>query len=183
MYFEQAGVENTEKTLEVAFRYARDNHVKHIVVASTSGRTARMLLDRFPHQSFTIVVVTHNTGFKAPGSQEFPDDLRDELTAGGIKVLTGTMVLRSLGTAIKGLMGASEQDLVAATLRMLGQGIKVAAEITAMACDAGLVPPGNVIAVAGTGQGADTACLMKGDSSNRFFEIKVREILAKPKEF
>jgi|GEM_PF-2017354 hypothetical protein len=28
MYFEQAGVENTERTLEVAFRYARDNHVK-----------------------------------------------------------------------------------------------------------------------------------------------------------
>ena len=71
MYFEQAGIENTEKTLEIAFRYARDNHVKHIVVASTSGHTARMLLDRFPHQSFTIVVVTHNTGFKAPGDRSF----------------------------------------------------------------------------------------------------------------
>jgi hypothetical protein len=66
---------------------------------------------------------------------------------------------------------------------MLGQGIKVCVEIAAMACDAGLAPPGDVIAVAGTGQGADTACLIKGDSSNRFFQIKVREILAKPKEF
>ena len=183
MYFEQAGIENTEKTLEVAFRYARDNQVKHILVASTTGHTARMLLDRFPHQLFTIVVVTHNTGFKAPGEQEFPDELRDELTAHGIRVLTGTMVLRSLGTAIRGLAGYSEQDLVAATLRILGQGIKVCVEIAAMACDAGLAPPGDVIAVAGTGQGADTACLIKGDSSNRFFHIKVREILAKPKEF
>ena len=183
MYFEQAGIENTEKTLEVAFRYARDNQVKHIIVASTSGHTARMLLDRFPHQPFTIVVVTHNTGFKAPGEQEFPDDLRDELTAHGIRVLTGTMVLRSLGTAIRGLAGYSEQDLVASTLRMLGQGIKVCVEIVAMACDAGLAPPEDVIAVAGTGHGADTACLVKGDSSNRFFQIKVREILAKPKEF
>ena len=183
MYFEQAGVENTEKTLEVAFRYARDNHVKHIVVASTSGRTARMLLDRFPQQSFTIVVVTHNTGFKAPGEQEFPDDLREKLTAHGIRVLTGTMVLRSLGTAIRGLTGYSQQDLVASTLRMLGQGIKVCVEITAMACDAGLAPPQDIIAIAGTGLGADTVCLIKGDSSNRFFQIKVREILAKPKEF
>jgi hypothetical protein len=142
-----------------------------------------MLLDRFPFGSSSIVVVTHNTGFKAPGEQEFPDNLRDELTTRGIKVLTGTMVLRSLGAAIRGLTGYSEQDLVAATLRVLGQGIKVCVEITAMACDAGLVPPGNLIAVAGTGQGADTACLMKGDSSNRFFQINVREILAKPKEF
>ncbi len=183
MYFERAGIENTEKTLEIAFRYARDNRVKHIVIASTTGHTARMVLHRFPYQSFTVVVVTHNTGFKNPGEQEFLGELRDELTLHGIRVLTGTMVLRSLGTAIRGLAGASEQDLVAATLRMLGQGIKVCAEITAMACDAGLAPPGDLIAVAGTGLGADTACLMKGDSSNRFFHIRVREILAKPKEF
>ncbi len=183
MYFEAAGIANTEKTLELAFRYARDNGVTHIIVASTTGHTARMLMERFPEQPFTIVVVTHNTGFKTPGGQEFPAELRDELTAHGIRVLTGTMVLRSLGTAIRGLTGYSQQDLVASTLRMLGQGIKVCAEIAAMACDAGLAPPGDVIAVAGTGQGADTACLIKSDSSNRFFEIKVREILAKPKEF
>ncbi len=183
MYFEQAGIGNTEKTLEIAFRYARENHVQHIVVASTGGHTARMLLDRFPYESFNVVVVTHNTGFKAPGEQEFPDDLRDELTAHGIKVLTGTLVLRNLGTAIKALTGGSEQDLVAATLRIMGQGIKVCLEITAMACDAGLVPPGDVIVVAGTEKGADLACLIKGDSSNRFFDMKVREILAKPREF
>ena len=183
MYFERAGIENTEKTLEIAFGYARDNQVKHIVVASTSGHTARMLLDRFPYGSFSVVVVTHNTGFTTPGEQEFPAGLRDELTAHGIRVLTGTMVLRSLGTAIKGLTGYSEQDIVAATLRILGQGIKVCVEITAMACDAGLVPPGDVIVVAGTGKGADLACLIKGDCSNRFFDIKVRKILAKPEEF
>ncbi|MGD0229690.1 MAG: pyruvate kinase alpha/beta domain-containing protein [Syntrophorhabdales bacterium] len=183
MHFERAGIANTEKTLEIAFNYARDNHVGHIVVASTGGSTARIILDRFPYESFNIVVVTHNTGFKEAGVQDFPDALRDELALHGIRVLTGTMVLRSLGTAIKGFTGYSQEELVAGTLRMICQGMKVCVEIIAMACDAGLIPPSDVVAIAGTGRGADTACLIKGDSSNRFFQIKVREILAKPKEF
>ena len=52
-----------------------------------------------------------------------------------------------------------------------------------VASDAGLVPPADVIAVAGTGRGADTCCLIRGNSSNRFFEIKVKKIITKPKEF
>lgn len=184
MHFEKPGIANTEKTLKIAFDYARDNHVRDIIIASTTGHTAGMLLAGFPDRSsFNIVVVTHNTGFKEAGVQEFPEGLRDELTAHGIKVLTGTMVLRSLGTAIRELVGYSQQDLVANTLRMFCQGIKVCVEISAMAADAGLVPPADVIAVAGTGHGADTACLIKADSSNRFFHIKIRKILVKPKEF
>jgi uncharacterized protein len=66
---------------------------------------------------------------------------------------------------------------------MFGQGIKVCVEIAAMAADAGLIPAGDVIAVGGTGRGADTAAVIAADSSNRFFNIKVREILAKPVEF
>lgn len=129
-------------------------------------------------------MVTHNTGFKEPGVQEFPEEIREEVRARGVKVLTGTMVLRSLGTAIREMGGGySEQELIANTLRMLGQGMKVCVEITAMAADAGLIPPESIVSVAGTGRGADTACLIKADSSNRFFNIKVKEIITKPKEF
>ena len=61
--------------------------------------------------------------------------------------------------------------------------MKVCVEITAMAADAGLIPAEDIVAVAGTGRGADTVCLIKADSSNRFFKIKVKEIITKPKEF
>ena len=67
MYFEQAGIANTEKTLEVAFRYARDNQVKHIVVASTTGHTARMLLDRFPYAAFHHRGGHPQYGIQGPG--------------------------------------------------------------------------------------------------------------------
>ena len=106
-----------------------------------------------------------------------------ELAEGGIKVHTGTMVLRSLGTAIRDMAGGySEQELIANTLRMFSQGVKVCVEIVAMAADSGLIPFDDVVAIAGTGRGADTACLIRANSSNRFFKIKIKELFAKPKE-
>jgi len=183
VYFEKAGRENTMQALKEAFDYARAHGINHVVVASTYGDTARLLPD-LAAPPINTVVVTHNTGFKEPGVQEFPEELRKQLTNRGIRVLTGTMVLRSLGTAIRDMGGGySEQELIANTLRMLGQGMKVCVEIAAMAADAGLVPADDIIAVAGTGRGADTVCLIKADSSNRFFKIKVKEIITKPKEF
>ncbi len=183
MHHEKPGVENTEKTIEAAVRYGRAHGIRDIVVASTAGYTARYVIGAIPREEFRVVVVTHNTGFAGEGDQTFPEDLREELNRAGIRVLTGTMVLRSLGTAIREIAGYSEQDLVANTLRMFSQGVKVCVEIAAMAADAGLVPFDDVITVAGTGRGADTACLIRANSSNRFFKIKVREIITKPKEF
>jgi uncharacterized protein len=183
MYHEKAGVENTDLTLEMALRYAQEKGVRDIVVASTTGFTARRMAERCAEGMRNIVVVTHNTGFSGEGEQTFPVGLREELVKRGIKVLTGTMVLRSLGTAVRDSLSYSQQDLVANTLRMFSQGIKVCVEITAMAADAGLVPFEDVIAIGGTGRGADTACLIRANSSNRFFKIRIREIIIKPREF
>ena len=183
MHFEKAGRDNTVQTLKMAFDYARVHGIRHLVVASTYGYTAQLLLDLLD-PTINSVVVTHNTGFKEPGLQEFPEEIRQQVMARGVKVLTGTMVLRSLGTSIRDMGGGySEQELIANTLRMLCRGMKVCVEITAMAADAGLIPAEDIVAVAGTGRGADTVCLIKADSSNRFFKIKVKEIITKPKEF
>jgi hypothetical protein len=183
MYFDKPGIENTDKTIEAALQYATRNNMKNIIIASTTGYCAEKMLTIPNRKTLNIVVVTHNTGFREEGAQSFPADLRQKLVENGIKVHTGTMVLRSLGTAIRELSGGySEQELVAHTLRMFSQGVKVCVEITAMAADGGLIPFSDVIAVAGTGRGADTACLIGANSSNRFFKIKVKEIIAKPKE-
>lgn len=183
MYFEKAGIENTDVTLKVAFNHAAAKGIKDVIVASTTGYTAEKILEIPAREAFRIVVVTHNTGFKEEGLQSFPVDLRQRLTGEGISVHTGTMVLRSLGTAIRDLSGGySEQELVANTLRMFSQGVKVCVEISAMAADAGLVPFADVMAIAGTGRGADTACVIRANSSNRFFKIKVKEFITKPKE-
>jgi hypothetical protein len=180
MAFEKPGPKNTEITLDTAIRAAKERKISHLVVASTFGETGLLGAKKLKGSGISLVVVSHNMGFKTPGDVEFRPETRKEIEALGGRVLTGTMVLRSLGTALRDKFGGSEQEIVAHTLRMFGQGMKVCVEITAMAADAGLVPPTDIIAVAGTGRGADTAVIVAAQSSNRFFDIKIREVLIKP---
>lgn len=183
MYFEKAGKENTEATLQIAKDEAIRRGIKHIVVASTCGDTGVRMAEILKETGCNLVVLSHNVGFKEVGKGEFETEKRVRIEALGGKVLTATMVLRNIGTAIREKQGYSQQDLVANVLRMFGQGMKVCVEIVAMAADAGLIPFEDVVAVAGTGRGADTAAIISANSSNRFFDIKIREILAKPRHF
>lgn len=178
--FEKSGYENTEQALEVMFEGARKYGIDQVVVASTRGKTglaaARLLQD----SGIRLIVVTHNYGFKEPGTHEMAPEARAEIESFGAKVHTATMALRSIGTAVRQKQGYSQQDLIANTLRIFGQGIKVCAEIVMMAADAGLITPADVLAVAGTARGADTVALIKPQSSNNLFDLQVREILVKP---
>jgi hypothetical protein len=73
---------------------------------------------------------------------------------------------------------------MAHTLRLLGEGTKVCVEITLMAADAGLIPADkDIIAIAGTDKGADTALRIHPANAGRFFDLKIREIIAKPSDF
>lgn len=178
--FEKAGKDNTKACLEVALKAHRERGLKHVVVASTFGDTGLAAAELFKNTDANLVVVTHNVGFREPGKLEMTAETRARIEALGAKVYTGTMVFRNIGTAIRELQQYSQQDLIANTLRLFGQGLKVCVEIALMACDAGLIPPEDVITVAGTARGADTVAIIQAMPSNKLFAVKVREILAKP---
>jgi len=73
---------------------------------------------------------------------------------------------------------------MAFTLRTFGQGTKVAVEVALMAADAGLVRTDeDVIALGGTSEGVDTALVLRPANSARFFDLKVREVICKPRDF
>ncbi len=184
MYFEKPGQKNTETTLEIAHKEIAARGIGHVLVASTFGDTGLAAARKFAGGPAKLIVITHNAGFKQEGICEIDPKKAAEIEQLGGRVYTGTMVTRGLGSAIRDRCGNySEEVIVADTLRIMGQGVKVCVEMAAMACDAGLVPPVDVIAVAGTGRGADTCLVVKANSSNRFFDIKVREVLAKPSEW
>ncbi|MBU2600313.1 hypothetical protein KJ849_07040 [bacterium] len=183
MYFDRTGPIYTEKTLEIAINAAIAHDIKHLVVASTTGETGAKLVKLAKGRDLKVIVVTHNTGFKEEGVQEIKESFKKEIERNDGLILTCPMVLRSLGAAIKNTTGFSHQQIVADTLRMFGQGIKVCVEIVAMAADSGLIPFDKVIAVGGTSKGADTAVIIKANSSNKFFELKICKILAKPSNF
>ncbi len=181
MYWPQKGPDNTAKTLELVLAKARETGNKHIVVPSVSGESVLPLLG----QGLDITCVTHHVGFEGPGVDEMPPDRRRLLVEQGVKVLTTTHLLAGVDRAIKNKFGGIyPAEIMAFTLRIFGQGVKVAVEAAGMALDAGMIPYGkDVISLGGTGQGLDTAIIVRPAHSNNFFDTRVKEIICKPREF
>jgi hypothetical protein len=180
VYFKVAGKQNTDHLLEIVKEYAEKSGTKDVVVASTTGETgaqaSKLLKD------FNIVVVTHHAGFREPGVQELKEKNRKQILANGAKILTATHALSGAERAIRKRFGTVEPlEIIANTLRLFGEGTKVCIEIVLMAADAGLIPANReVVAVGGSGRGADTALLLKPANSSRFFDLEVKEVIAKP---
>ncbi len=60
--------------------------------------------------------------------------------------------------------------------------MKVCVEIILMASDAGLIPMDReVMAIAGTADGSDTCIVVKPAYPRKFYELEIREIVAKPR--
>jgi hypothetical protein len=168
-------------TLKTALERARELRIKHLVVASTSGRTALELAKMLP-ANLEAVCVTHHAGFREFGRNELPDSAENRLAERGIPVLRTTHLLAGVERTIRLKFGGlGPAETIAFTYRTLGEGTKVAVEIAVMALDAGLIPYGkDIIAIAGTGSGADTALVVRPAHSRQFFETQVREVIVKP---
>jgi len=181
--FDRAGPDNTAETLEIAVTAAAQRSLP-LVVASTRGKTAAAAIELAAPVGVRLIAVSHNYGFAKAGQQEFDPGRRAEIERHGGYVHTGTLPLRGVGSAIRRKLGGSEEELVNSALRIFCQGAKVCVEMAAMVADAGLITPDqDIVAVAGTGLGADTACVVRPMPSNMLFDIRVREFLCKPGAF
>jgi hypothetical protein len=180
LLWENKGPKNTDTTVQEAVKRAKELGIRYLVVASNSGETAEKFLD----QGLEVVCVTHHTGFAAPGKNEMAPEKRKQLQEKGAQVLTTTHLLAGVDRALRMQFGGLyPAEIIANALRMLGQGVKVCVEIAVMALDAGLVSYGEeIIAVAGSGKGADTACVIVPAHSNDFFKTVVKEIVCMPRE-
>jgi hypothetical protein len=180
VYFDLPGPQNTDETYKAAKERAKELGIKDIVIASSSGETGVKASEFF--KGFNLVIVSHAAGFRGTGTQEMPEEARKKITANGAKVLTTGHALSGIERGIKAVIpGVMPLELVAQTLRMFGQGTKVAVEITVMAADAGLIPGDrDIITISGTGKGSDTAYVIKPANSNNFFDLFVKEVIGKP---
>jgi hypothetical protein len=180
-YFDSPGPENTDQLLDLAWRRADELDIRDVLVATSSGRTGALASKIF--KGHNLVVVSHHTGFRSPGAQELQEEFREEILTNGARMLTASHALSGVERAIRKQLGSIlPLEIMAHTLRTFGQGMKVCVEITIMATDAGLIPiDSDVLAIGGTGKGADTAAIIKPAHSNNFFDLTVREIVAKPR--
>ncbi len=174
----------TSRALAAATKRARELGIKHIVVASTTGRTALELAE-LTRTDFEVVCVSHHAGFREPGKCELTSETENKLAEMGIWVVRAGHALSGIERAIRSKFGGlGPAETIAWTLRTFGEGTKVCVEIALMALDAGVIPWGkDIVAIAGTGSGADTALVLRPANAKSFFDLKVREVIVKPTDW
>ena len=179
LYFEKMGKSNTDATLKIARSRAEQLGIHQIVVASTHGYTAKRAKIAFDGLEVKIISVSISAGFEDEG-WTMNETEREALLKLGIKVLTSG---HTLGDDVNTALGVTTPNaIVRETLYTFCQGMKVAVEVALMAADAGLLDmTQEVIAIAGTGHGADTALVLYPAYSRKFQKLQIREILAKPR--
>ncbi len=179
-YFRETGPANTTRTLELVGARAEALGIRQVLVATTRGATGVQAVEML--RGLEVIVVTQSTGFRGPDVQLLTDENRAALEAGGATILTAQHSFGGVGRAVRKKLGTYQVDeIMAYTLRTLGEGIKVVAELCLMAADASLVRTGApVIAVGGTGRGADTAAILKPTNAQTFFDLRFLEIICMP---
>ena len=59
----------------------------------------------------------------------------------------------------------------------------MAVEVAVMAADAGALSGNDIVSIGGSGSGADAALILKPAHQNNFSDMRVREIVCKPRSF
>jgi hypothetical protein len=180
LYFSETGEVNSDETLKIAKERAEELGLKDVIVASTRGITGVKAVELF--KDFNVVVVPHVTGMREPGHQELTNENHEKIKKAGAKIVIAAHAFSGVNRAIQAKWGTMyPPGIIAQTLRMFGQGMKVVVEIAAVAADAGVIPAGkDILVIAGSGRGADTAVVMRPANSHNLFDIVIKEIIAKP---
>jgi hypothetical protein len=179
-YFDKTGKQNTATTLRLARRRAEELGLRQVVLATTHGYTALEAAAVFEGSGIELLAVGISAAFDREGWTMSPQERR-RIEEAGVRVLT---TLHGLADGVaEGLYGDSTPgSVVAATLRLFSQGMKVAVEVSVMALEAGLIAPGKeVVALGGTNEGCDTAIVVRPAFARSIKELRVCEILCKPR--
>ena len=184
-YFEKQGNDYTDDLIKaVKDKLDATDEIKRILISSSTGESALKLYGAIDNDDIEIINVTHHMGFSGPNESDISDDMIKKLEDCGIKTYFGSHAFSGAARGVTNKYGGySPLDVVADTLRMFSHGIKVAAEISIMASDAGLVPVGEkIIAIGGRGHGVDTAVILTPVNAKNLFDLQFHEIIAMPKE-
>lgn len=183
-YFDEPGSKNTVETIKAAKKAALDQGLRYVVVASDTGATGVKAAEELRGSGLKVVVVTEHAG-----AAKFKKSFRRKLEKYGVRIVTSMHAFLSPAESISKLYKShcSENTIIKDVLRRFSQGTKVAAEIVMMATDSGAIPAGeDVMAIAGSGSGADTAIIIKSCHADSFFDkkrgIEFREIVALPRK-
>lgn len=184
-YFEKPGEINTLAVIEAVKTRALELDIREVVIASTSGKAGAAMAEALQDTNIKIIVVTHQYGTTEEGKWDMESQYVSRLNDMGVEIVSQSHLFSGVEKSLsKDTGGISRIEIVADTLRKLfGKGFKVAVEVVLMAADSGaLSMESDVIAVGGTANGADVACVIKPAHSNNFYGLQIREVICMPRE-
>jgi hypothetical protein len=184
-YFEKPGEINTLAVIEAVKTRALELDIREVVIASTSGKAGAAMAEALQDTNIKIIVVTHQYGTTEEGKWDMESQYVSRLNEMEVEIVSQSHLFSGVEKSLsKDTGGVSRIEIVADTLRKLfGKGFKVAVEVVLMAADSGaLSMESDVIAVGGTANGADVACVIKPAHSNNFYGLQIREVICMPRE-
>ena len=184
LVFDTYGDHNTAPTLQAARERALALGIRQVVVASSHGGTAQQAQAILGPLGIKVIAVSICHSWESEGWIMTPVE-KAELVKLGVLVHTGIHALGDgIGSAFSEKYGGRvPEEIVRYTLYRFSQGMKVAVECLLMAADAGLLDMSQeVISIAGTSSGADTAIVCKPAYPRTFLQLEILEILAKPRK-
>jgi len=158
-YFDLPGPENTDEVLELVKKRAEEAGIRIVVLASTRGDTAKKAIETLNGNKLIIVGI---------GREKFSVDIMKTAQEKRFPVIfsreTDYHYTEEMKTAF----------------RRFGQGMKVSVEDVVIASRREVLKEDvDVISLAGTSRGADTAIIIK--SAKDFSSVKIREIICMPR--
>jgi len=186
VYFEDKAKvqQNTRRVVETVDGYLNRHRVRHVVFATNTGYVGAQFAPLAKsHPKLNLVAVKMAPAVDKMYDVKWNARYGKAMDKAGIKLVCGVHALTGgVDRALRAkFQGFPPNAVIAETLYLFSQGMKVCLEIIAMACDAGLVPERvQVISCAGTGSGSDTAVVATSAASANFFDMDVHRVLAMP---
>jgi len=191
-YFNVCGQVNTEKTLELAIKRARELGMSKLIVASETGVSALKAIEMLRDSQISVIVVTSAAGTRI--EKTIIGDLKigipdrkiwDQLEKNGAKIVRATDPLYNIGAALEHNGVPTLATLIRLSLRMISSGTAVCVTAALMATDNGLLRDGeDVVAVGGSWLGLDTALVVQATNSVNLLKkgsLHIKEIICKPR--
>jgi len=167
VYFVEPGPKNTDDVLDAVARRFKEGDIDTVVVASTSGRAGAKFAEALKGKA-KVIAISH---------EEMESKLKEDIIRLGGMAVDKTHLPFHEG----------DMDKVRNAFYTLGQGFKVAVEVILIATDKGIIKPyKDVIGVAGTDRGSDTAVIARATTTKEIFskdlkkKLEIREIIAMP---
>ena len=210
--FNEPGPDNTGEIIKLAG--ALSYKYKYITIASITGKSALKLSEAVTGSNIICVTCPQGMYFEIDkmdtgpfndiaclrkirdnwrneGLKRFPmcieDEVKDKLKNRNVHIIQGTIPFFGPSFSMRlHLNHVNSLDIVAKTLELISTGALVCLEIVLMAVDSGILPENiEVLSLAGTEQGLDTACVIRSCASANLFHptkgARFIEFIAKPK--